>query len=188
VLLAALVLAAIAARVLKKAEEEQSVVVKAAPAFNLRYGGTLERVDPAAGQVLALQSRVDGKVDQTFTVTRLTLPAYRGMPDGELPVVAEALKARLARRFADFTLVEEGRARINKQPGYEVVFAAHNAEGRRVYGRWDMVLPNEPGAREGVTLELTARWSSRVPNAGSLGDQGQLKLPLRSFRFGTEAP
>jgi hypothetical protein len=107
------------------------------------------------------------------------------------PVLAEGLKERLARRFADFDLVEEGRMRINEQPGYEVVFSARSAEGRRLYGRYVMLVPftdpPEP-RRRGVTLELLGTPAAGIPNADSIGDAGGLKLPLRSFRFGTDAP
>jgi hypothetical protein len=51
-----------------------------------------------------------------------------------------------------------------------------------------MMLPDEQGAREGVTLELLGTPAAGIPNADLIGDQGQLKLPMRSFRFGTEAP
>jgi hypothetical protein len=185
---AALVVALVALRLAGGPSGDTTVVVEEPVAFNLRFGGTLERVDPGEGEMLRLESRREGRLDQSFTVTPLELPAYRGLPVGALPVQAEDLKQRLAAEHRDFVLVEEGRMTINELPGYEVVFAARDEQDRRVYGRWIMMLPDEPGAREGVTLQLLARWSSRVPSAQVLGDQGQLKLPMRSFRFGTETP
>jgi hypothetical protein len=166
---------------------ETHVVVRDRPAFNLRYGA-LERVPADGGATLALEARRGDLFLQSFRVVPMTLRPYKGVPSGELPVVAEELKQRLARRFADFSLLEEGRARINEQPGYEVVFSAHSEEGRRLYGRWVMVVPDTPGAREGVTLELLGTPAAGIPNADQIGDEGQLKLPMRSFRFGTEAP
>ena len=190
VALAVLVVAAILWRAVGPAADagETSVVVSDPVAFNLRFGGDLERVAATGGASLALEAREDGDVVQSFVVEPLELPPYRGLAAGTLPVYAESVKDRLASRFDDFTMVHEGRTRINEVPGYELVFAARNEAGRRVYGRWVMLVPDEPGAREGVTLQLFARWGARVPNADALGDQGQLKLPLRSFRFGTEAP
>jgi hypothetical protein len=168
--------------------DETHVVVEEPTAFNLRYGPTLDRVDPEAGELLALESRRGDLFLQSFRVTPLQIPSYQGQAAGELPVVAERLKARLARRFADFRLVEEGRMRINEVPGYEVVFAARSEDDRRLYGRWVMMLPDEPGARRGVTLELLGTPAAGIPNAEQIGDEGQLKLPMRSFRFGTETP
>jgi hypothetical protein len=49
-----------------------------------------------------------------------------------------------------------------------------------------MMVPEEPGEREGVTLELLGTPAAGIPNAEAIGDEGQLKLPMRSFRFGTE--
>jgi hypothetical protein len=42
--------------------------------------------------------------------------------------------------------------------------------------------------RDGVRLDLVASPGSGVSNPSDVGAVGQLKLPLRSFRFGTEAP
>ena len=162
------------------------VVVEQPVAFNLRHGPTLHRVKPDAGALLALEATRGDLFLQSFHVEPLRLPSYEGLPAGELPVVAERLKDRLARRFAEFRLVEEGRTTINEVHGYEVVFAARSEDDRRLYGRWVMLVPEEPGKRDGVTLELLGTPAAGIPNAEAIGDEGQLKLPMRSFRFGTE--
>lgn len=166
--------------------DETQVVVEEPVAFHLRHGAGLDRIDPAQGQLLALEATRGDLFLQSFGVTPLRLAAYEGMPAGELPVAAERLKDRLARRFGEFRLVEEGRITINEVPGYEVVFAARSPDDRRLYGRWVMMVPEEAGAREGVTLELLGTPAAGIPNAEAIGDEGQLKLPLRSFRFGTD--
>ena len=81
--------------------------------------------------------------------------------------------------------------RINEQPGYEVVFRARDEDRRRLYGRFVMLVPfTDPPTpqRRGATLELLGTPAAGIPNAEAIGDSGALKLPLRSFRFGTEAP
>ena len=171
---------------------EVAVVVEEPTAFNLRHAETLPRVDERSGERLRLeQRRAGGLFLQSFAVTPLALPRYSGSPSGVYPVVAEDLKDRLARRFADFELVEEGRMRINEVPGYEVVFRARDTDERRLYGRYVMLVPlTDPPTpqRAGVTLELLGTPAAGIPNAAAIGDAGALKLPLRSFRFGTEAP
>jgi hypothetical protein len=167
-------------------------VVERPVAFNLRHAETLPRVEAERDELLRLEALRDGRLFlHSFAVTALALPAYEGSPSGVFPVLAEDLKARLARRFAEFDLVEEGRMRINEQPGYEVVFRARNEEGRRLYGRFVMLVPfSDPPTpqRRGATLELLGTPAAGIPNAEAIGDAGALKLPLRSFRFGTEAP
>ena len=165
---------------------ETHVVVPEPIAFNLRHSAALDRVEPDPGELLALEALRGDLFLQSFHVAPLRLDRYTGMPAGELPIVAEGLKERLARRFAEFRLVEEGRITINEVPGYEVVFVARSEEDRRLYGRWVMMVPEEPGAREGVILELLGTPAAGIPNAEAIGDEGQLKLPMRSFRFGTE--
>ena len=183
----AVVLVLLALAVLGKATSDETHVVVSEPvAFNLRHSDALDRVEPERRERLALEALRGDLFLQSFHVTPLRLRPYEGMPAGELPIVAERLKERLARRFAEFRLVEEGRITINEIPGYEVVFAARSEDDRRLYGRWVMMVPEEPGAREGVILELLGTPAAGIPNAEAIGDEGQLKLPLRSFRFGTE--
>jgi hypothetical protein len=174
------------------AANETTVVVDTPPGFNLRHGEALARVDPRPAELLRLEGRRGELFLQSFAVTPLLLAPYRGLPGGTYPVAAERLKERLAARFPEFELVEEGRTRINEVPGYEVVFRAHDrVSQRRLYGRFVMLVPlTEPPTpqRRGFVLELLATPASGVPNAGLVGDQGQLKLPLRSFRFGTDPP
>jgi hypothetical protein len=193
-LLVALLVVLLAARVLGggAGAGETPVVVREPVGFNLRFGPGLERVDPEQGELLRLvDRRRTERFLQSFTVMPLTLRPYRGLAGGELPVAAEALKTRLGSRFDDFRLVEEGRTRINEVPGYEVVFSARGDDGRRLYGRWVMMLPlTDPPTPQtrGVVLALLGTFAAGIPNVDSVGDQGQLKLALRSFRFGTEAP
>jgi hypothetical protein len=172
---------------------EQREVVREPIAFNLRHADTLPRVKAGPGELLRLEQRrgASGLFLQSFAVTALTLPPYAGSPGGELPIVAEGLKHTLGERFRDVALVREGRMRINEQPGYEVVFTARSAAGRRLYGRWVMLVPGtDPPTpqRRGITLQLLGTPAAGIPNGDSTGDAGGLKLPLRSFRFGTEAP
>jgi hypothetical protein len=192
VVVALLVVVALAVAVAGRGGAEVAEVVERPVAFNLRHAESLPRVPAEPGELLRLEARRGGGLFlQSFAVTPLTLRAYAGVPGAELPLAAERLKSRLARRFAGFDLVEEGRMRINEIPGYEVVFTARSAEGRRLYGRWVMLVPlTDPPTpqRRGATLQLLGTPAAGIPNADAIGDAGGLKLPLRSFRFGTEAP
>ena len=161
---------------------ETPVVVEDPVAFNLRYGKALERTEASPGELLRLRGR-----DQTFTVKPLFLPAYRGESGGALPVFAERLIKDLDARYDDFDIADEGRVRINEEPGYAVGFRARD-DGKRVWGRAVMLVPDEPGARRGVIIEMVGGRRSGVSNPSEVGAVGQVKLPYRSFRFGTEAP
>lgn len=171
---------------------ETHVVVREPVAFNLAYGPRLQRVEDQSAALRLEQRRGDLFV-QSFAVKPLELPAYRGTPAGALPLYATRYQQQLARQFTQFELVREGRTRVNQNPGYELVFRA-KIDGRTLYGRHILLVPAvdedenlvlDP-AREGVTLELSATPISGTPNAESTGTVGALKLPLRTFRFGTE--
>jgi len=191
VALLVLVVALLVAKKLGGGVEQISVVERDEPAFNFRHAASLKDAPPEAGQRVRIVASRKGLFLQSFAVAPLELPAYRGKAAGVYPVAAETLKDRLRERYAEFELVEEGRARINEVPGYEVVFRARTAEGRRLYGRFVMLVPlTDPPTpqRRGVVLELLGTPAAQIPNAASIGDVGALKTPLRSFRFGTEVP
>jgi hypothetical protein len=191
VALAALVVLGLASLLIGRGAAEETVVVEDGVAFNLRHGEALSRVaSPPAGERLRLEQRRDGAVVASFAVLPLQLPPYRGVAAGAFPAYAERVIAELDRSLDDFELADEGRVRINENPGYAIGFRARQ-DGRRVWGRTILLVPGtdppEP-VRDGARLDLLARAGSGVSNPADVGAVGQLKLPLRSFRFGTEAP
>jgi hypothetical protein len=134
--------------------------------------------------------RRGGDVVASFAVEPLRLPPYRGSVSGVYPVFAERVIAGLARRYQDFELADEGRVRINEAPGYAIGFRARDG-GRRVWGRTVLLVPETDPlvpVPEGVRIDLLASPGSGVANPDHVGTVGQLKLPLRSLRFGTDAP
>ena len=167
---------------------DHSFVHRQAPEFNLRWHDPLRRVTPHPGEYLRLESRRGTLFLQSFAVRRLELPAYRGNPDGEFPIYAESHIAGLAGRLDGFQRAcdgcGEGKARINDVSGYSINFQAKIGK-RTLYGRDVLLVPDEKGARIGVVLEMRATPAARVAGPETVGSGGVLKLPLRSFRFGT---
>lgn len=188
--LAVLVLAALALLALGGGGAEETVVVQEPTAYNLRHGKALGRVEPVGGETLRLVQRADGNQVGAFAVRPMRLPAYRGSVSGVYPVVAERLIADLRAAYDELEVADEGRVRLNEAPGYGVGFRARR-DGARVWGRTVLLVPAtdppEP-LRDGVRIDLVASPGSGVSNPADVGDVGQLKLPLRSFRFGTEPP
>ncbi len=169
------------------APSEEHVVVRGERTFNLAHGGAFERVR-APGALLALERTrpSDGLFLDGLTVRALTLPPYRGAASGTLPIVAGERLARV-RRLPGFTPGNpvEGRARVNAAPGYALVYSFRRG-GRTVYARDVLLVPETPGERRGVLLELRTTPAAGTPNAGRVGATGALRLPMRSFRFGTD--
>ncbi|MDQ3769360.1 MAG: DUF1795 domain-containing protein [Actinomycetota bacterium] len=164
---------------------ETWVVVEEPFTFNLTHGEDFERVGREDAALVLERYRDDGLFVSSFTVKELTLPPYRGLASGMLPLYATAHIAQLRESLEGFELVQEGKTRINFVPGYEVVFRAARGE-RTVYGRDVFLVPEVPGQREGALIELRATPASGTPNPESLGAVGSIKQPYRSFRFGTE--
>jgi hypothetical protein len=164
------------------------VLVREPVAFTLGYRDGMERVAPQGDEVLRLQTRPGGSTQETFTVAPLQLPAYRGDQAGVLPVLAAREVEVLRRSFpTDFRYRGDGRARINLQPGHQIGFQTR-IDGRLVYGRRWLLLPDEPQAREGAIITVLSRYSAATPSVDAIGVFGFAKGPLRSFRFGTRRP
>lgn len=165
--------------------DEIAVIVRGPQTFNLIYPSQLQRVT-RPGALLALRrERADGLFLDSYVVRPLSLPAYRGVVGGLLPVYADGYLKRMRRRYASTRLKLEGRTRINNAIGYQLVM--QTKQGRRtLYVRHLLLVPEEPdGARRGVVIEIESTPAAGTPNAIANGNAGPLKTALRSFRFGT---
>lgn len=183
-----LVALALAFAVLRPEDDGIDVVSRAEPApFNFRYTEGLEPAAPQGDERLRLEARRGDLFVQSFAVSPLRLPAYRGDVGGTLPVFAAGEIEALRGRFAEFELIQDSKTRVNEVSGHVILFRARLGE-RRLYGR--QVLLPEPvaGTRDGVRLLLLATPAGGVSRASEVGIRGVVKRPFRTFRFGTEKP
>jgi hypothetical protein len=164
------------------AKAKQGVIVREPIAFNFVYRAPFRKEAPLAGEL----ARVGSK-EQSFSVRELSLPAYGGDAAGFLPLYAATLEAQMAKDLPGFVWRSDGRANINKQQGFEIVFQFRRSDGTLMYGRRILLLPNVT-ARQGVDLWAVAPRSPAIVRADDVGHNGGLKTALRSFRFGTERP
>ena len=155
------------------------------PAFSFTYKG-LYRTAPEPGGYVRIDAHYpDGTLKYSYAVNPLTLPPYRGELSGALPVYATAYSERLAARFPALVLRGEGKTRVNKVPAYQVLYETR-IDGREMYGRNVLLLPEREGARVGVEIVmLTAVGAtSEVKEAGEVASGGVLLRPLKTFSFG----
>ena len=155
------------------------------PAFSFTYRN-LYRAAPEPGGYVRIESHYpDGSLEYSYAVNPLAVPPYGGEASGALPVYASGYAERLAGRFPDLTQRGEGKTRVNKVPAYQVLYET-TIDGRRMYGRNVLLLPERRGARVGVEIVmLTAVGaSSEVKEAGEVASTGVLLRPLKTFSFG----
>lgn len=164
------------------ADAKRAVVVRTPVAFNFVYRAPFQRLPPPAGDLARVGSQT-----QSFAVRELKLPPYRGDAAGFLPIYAARQEAEMAQRFSGFVWRSDGRANINQQQGFEIVFQFRRPGGQLSYGRRVFLLPSVT-AREGADILVTAPRSTAIVRADDVGHNGGLKTALRSFRFGTERP
>ena len=163
-------------------DAKRAVVVRTPVAFNFVYRAPFARLPSQGGELARVGSR-----SQSFAVRDLKLPPYRGDAAGSLPLYAAQQEAQMARQFPGFVWRADGRANINQQQGFEIVFQFRRPGGPLTYGRRVFLLPSVT-AREGADILVTAPRSAAIVRADDVGHNGGLKTALRSFRFGTERP
>jgi hypothetical protein len=178
-----LVLALAAIGILASRPDGTHVVRHAPLVYNLFHPDSLQQLKPGAGELLHLEHRRDGRIVSSFVVEPLRLPPYQGNPGGLLPILADRELSALQRRFPGVTAVEEGKARINNAAGYSVSFIA--SRDPLVWGR--LVLLPKPGRhpREGVRLIVLGTRAGGNEKLTDIGNEGELRDPYRTFKFGT---
>jgi hypothetical protein len=153
--------------------------------FSFAYR-SLYRVAPDPGGYVRVQRhRSDGTLEDSYAVEPLLLPPYVGEPSGELPVYAAGYIRGLEARDAGFVLRGEGKTRVNAVPAYQVLYTAV-LEGRTMYGRDVLLLPERQGAREGVDIVMltSPTANSQVDSPLEVASTGVLLRPLKTFTFG----
>jgi hypothetical protein len=151
--------------------------------FHFNYRG-LYRTAPAPGEYVRVQRRAYGRLEDSFAVSPLRLPPYAGGLSGELPLYASGYIDALSARYRDFVLRGEGKTRVNTVPAYNVFYTA-TVQGREMYGRDVLLLPEQAGVRDGVAIEmLTAPTANlQVTSPIEVAGAGVLERPLKTFTF-----
>jgi len=153
--------------------------------FSFSYRG-LYRTTPDAGSYVKVQRRrPDGQLEDSLSVGPLTLPPYSGELAVELALYAASYIRGLSQRHSQFVLRGEGKTKVNTVPGYNVFYTAV-VEGRRMYGRDVLVLPERHGAREGVVIAMltSPKANAQVTSPSLVATQGVLLKPIRTFTIG----
>jgi hypothetical protein len=168
--------------------------------FSFSYKG-LYKAAPDPGGYAKVVRRHGTRLEDSFAVEGLRLPAYAGSVTGEYPIFASGYVQALAAQYSHFRLIGEGPVRTSAfgsweelppstiyyhVPTYTIAFTAL-VEGRRINGRDVWLVPNRRGAREGVDIRMLAAASAsgHAQSPLSVGTAGVLSRPLRTFSLGS---
>jgi hypothetical protein len=153
--------------------------------FSFAYR-SLYRVAPDPGGYVKIQRRrSNGALEDSYAVEPLVLPPYSGELSGELPLYAARQIRELERAESGFVLRGEGKTRVNAVPAYQLLYTT-TVEGRTMYGRDVLLLPERSGAREGVEIVMltSPTASAQVTSPLEVASTGVLLRPLKTFTFG----
>jgi hypothetical protein len=183
VALGALVLAALVGLVVLVTHDgPRQVVTDADPKFNVLVERPVREVRPHAGEMLRLEARRRGD-ELALTARRLDLPPYEGhVPGGLLPLVAEERIAGLRSSAGDFRLRDEGKARLNNAPGYQIGYVTGHGRERTKW-RDTFLVPEDGPFAQGVLLSYSQRYRGRPFKPA----RKAMREAIQSFSFGTEA-
>jgi hypothetical protein len=151
--------------------------------FHFEYADHLHRMTPHAGELARIEARSRGLLAASLTVARVHLPSYGGNLEGELPLYADGVIARLPAAYPNFALELEGKIRNNDVPGYTIDFSA-TRRGRPIFGRAVLLFPARSHARDGLLVTMLERPNSAVVTPDKLGVTGDLKTPFTTFEVG----
>jgi hypothetical protein len=131
-----------------------------------------------------IERRAGGRLEDSFAGAPLRLPPYAGGESGELPLYASGYIKGLSSKYSGFVLRGEGKTRVNTVPAYNVLYTA-TVEGREMYGRDVLLLPERPEVRDGVAIEMltSPSSSSKVTSPLEVASAGVLEKPLETFTF-----
>jgi hypothetical protein len=209
VLLLAVLVAAVAAAVIRHEAEVRTYRQTEADArerglapipFHFDYSRALHATPPV-DRYVRLERRRGDTLASRFSVSELRLGHQEGQVSGFMPIVATRYERKAAHDYPGFRLQFEGRARVNDVEGYQFAFTSRLKQpgktARQLFGRvvmlpapYDLTDPDKqypPGQSptRGLVITMLATTLDNVPSATRVGDEGLLKRPYRSFRFGT---
>lgn len=187
VLVAALVLAALALVVVRpRVDNFTQFVHHGDPTFNLVYNNNrLRTVRPQGDEIMRLVGR-RGRMQVSIAVEPLRLPPAEGdVAHGLLPAFASEHIDGLRAALPQFALRQEGRARVNGAPGYEIRFST-GPDGHKTFGNDLMILPTEEDASGAllVTSRRTIDGSLKLGKREASLYNASAKA-YRSFKYGT---
>jgi hypothetical protein len=153
--------------------------------FGFSYRGLYRTTPDPAGFVKVQRLDSHGRLEDSFAVGPLRLPLYTGELSAELPVYATGYIAGLRRRDAQFVLDTEGKTKVNTVPAYTISYTTV-LDGRLMWGRNVLLLPERRGVREGVEIVMLMNPASEraITSPPEVATQGILERPLETFTLG----
>jgi flagellar basal body-associated protein FliL len=152
-------------------------------------------VDPKAGTADSGNfAKVERRLPPDFTQENFAVRWYdsKGTYASDLPTYpaqADAFSASLANAFPGYRKVSEGPTKINSLDAYEFRWVGESKDtvkgDLRLWGRVVFVPTGVEGDKTGAILSMfTTSLAPELSGVQDVGDKGQARVILESFRFG----
>jgi hypothetical protein len=169
-------------------EDAPTTLVHEEPDFTMLVSkDDLRRVAPRGREYVRLEGR--GRFTTvSVSVAPLPRPPARTAPTlVDLPIESERIMDDLRRRRDGFVLLDEGRARVNDAPGYQLRHRSGPESAPR-FGHDVLLVPEPPADGAGVLVSLDQRNERRRLGPGDRRIAYAAKRAFRSVRFGIKRP
>jgi hypothetical protein len=152
---ALVVLAIVAFLGVRALDDSEHLVVDGPPEFNLVYAPSILSEEPPREDELVRLEGSRPNLSVELTVRAVEVPAGEGeaVVGGYLPILAEKRLADLDDLYGPVGVIDEGKSRINGQPGYQIGFRSQRGE-ELLFGRDAYVFEDEEGATDGLLLSM----------------------------------
>jgi len=152
---ALVVLAAAAWFGLHALDDSEQLVVDGPPEFNLLYAPSALHEEPPKEDELVRLEGGRPNVSVELTVRAVDVPEEEGaaVVGGYLPILAERRLADLEDLYGPVGVIDEGKSRINGQPGYQIGFRTERGK-ELLFGRDAYVFEEETDVTQGLLLSL----------------------------------
>jgi hypothetical protein len=136
-------------------DDSEHLVVDGPPQFNLVYAPSVLHREPAREDELVRLEGSRPNVSVELTVRAVQVPEAEGaaVVGGYLPILAEKRLEDLRDLYGTIGVIDEGKSRINGQPGYQIGFRAAGGKDL-VFGRDAYVFEDETDVTDGLLLSM----------------------------------
>jgi hypothetical protein len=140
---------------IKAVDDSEHLVVDGPPQFNLVYAPSVLHEEPAKDDELVRLEGSRPHLSVELTVRAVKVPPEEGdaVVGGYLPILAEKRLEDLRDLYGPIGVIDEGKSRINGQPGYQIGFRAERGDAL-LLGRDAYVFEDEANVTDGLLLSL----------------------------------
>ena len=146
---------------------------------------TIRTVDPDNINFVTVERTVDAKTYENLNVGYFRPAATDAENQAIYRQVLGQIEGQFSQQFRDFRKVREGSTKVGNYAGHEALFDGNvDVDGKRVDVFVRAIFLTTPAGDKGVSMMMIGTTlNPELDEADDLGEDGELPIALKSFRF-----